>query len=151
MEQQQNLISNDLQVDHIAYVHLKESASWAKFLGIVGFVISVLIGIVGLFAGSLVSRFNRGFGDSSAGMMGAGFITVIYLVIAIVYFLVSLYVFRFGTKMKQALQATDQENFNDALSNLKGAYRIVGIITIIYTGLIAIAMVFAIGTALLRK
>jgi hypothetical protein len=45
MEQGQHLLNNDLQVDSFAQLHLKETAMWAKLLGIVGFVMSSLVGV----------------------------------------------------------------------------------------------------------
>jgi len=142
MEPNQNLLSSDIQVDSIAHSHLKETAMWAKLLGIVGFVLSVIIGLAGIFAGANLQSFE---GLDIGG--GAIMISFIYLIIAGVYFALSLYMFRFSTKMKAALQTIDQENFNNALNNLKLAYRIMGIITIIYLGIMALALIASIGSA----
>lgn len=149
MESDQNLLSSDLQVDSIAVSHLKETAGWSKFLGITGMVISIIIGIMGLFAGSMISSMNRSFTGTTQGTMviSSLFITLLYLFIAVVYFFLSLFLFRFATKMKVALQSSDQMNFNDSLFNLKLVYRTLGIITVIYLGLIVLAMIVGIGAA----
>lgn len=141
METNNNLLSEDLQVDAIAVSHLKETAMWCKFLGIVGLVISVILGVFSLFAGTLLQ-------SASGGVMptGSGFtLTVVYLIIAAVYFFLSLYMFRFATNMKQALLTIDQNTFNSALLNLKLAYRIMGVITAIYLCFLALALVFGMG------
>ena len=142
MEQNQNLLSAELQVDATAAGHLKEVAMWAKLLAVVGLVLSILIGIMAIFAGTILANMNRSFGsDSSAAAIGSGFITVLYLLIGAVYFFLSLFLFRFATKMKLALLTTDQENFNTSLLNLKLVYRIMGIIMIIYLAILALALI----------
>jgi len=145
METTPNLLNEDLQVDSISHLHLKETAMWGKLLGVVGLVLSVLIAIMALFAGTILETMSggmRGFG-SGMGVM----ISVVYLIVAGIYFAVSLFMFRFANKMKTALQTIDQENFNTALYNLKLVYRITGIIVIIYLALMVLALVVSIAAA----
>jgi len=142
MEPTHNLLSSELQVDPIASVHLKETAMWAKFLAVVGMVLSILIGLVAVFAGSIMANLSRGFGgNASGGAIATGLIMIIYLFIAAIYFFLSLFLFRFAAKMKLALQTSDQENFNNSLLNLKLVYRIMGIIMIIYLAFLALALI----------
>lgn len=145
METTPNLLNEDLQVDSISHTHLKETAMWAKLLAVVGLVISVILAIVALFAGSVLENMSGGAAALGAGM-GIVF-SIIYLVIAGIYFALSLFLFRFATKMKLALQTVDQENFNTALYNLKLVYRITGIIVIIYLALVVLALVVSIAAA----
>src|SRR5687767_6911514 len=130
MDTNQNLLTNDLQIDAVAYSHLKETAMWAKFLAIVGFVVSVLLIVLAIFAGAFLNTMS----ETTAPMPGmmAGLMSGIYVVAGVVYFLISLYLYKFAVKMKQALVATDQEQLNSSLLNLKYVYRILGIIMIIY-------------------
>ena len=152
MEQTQNLLSSDLQVDPIATVHLKETAMWAKFMAIVGLVLSILLGILALFIGTIMANLGRGFGGNPVmSGMGTGLLTVYYLFIAAIYFFTSLFLFRFATKMKQALFTSDQENFNASLLNLKLVYRIMGIIMIIFLSFMALALIGGIFAAAFMK
>ena len=155
MESNQNLLSSELQIDSVAAAHLKETAMWARLLAVVGLVLSILIGIVGLFAGSMMATMTRNFngtGEAAAlGALGSGVITIMYLIIAAVYFFLSLFLFRFAVKMKQALLASDQENFNASLLNLKLVYRTMGIIMIIYLSFLALALIAGIGAAAFMK
>lgn len=153
MEQTQNLLSSDLQVDPIATGHLKETAMWAKFMAIVGLVLSILIGILALFIGTIMANLGgRGFGGNPVmSGMGTGLLTVYYLFIAAIYFFTSLFLFRFATKMKQALLTSDQENFNASLLNLKLVYRIMGIIMIIFLSFMALALIGGIFAAAFMK
>ena len=38
MQSDESLLQNELVIDNVAQVHLKETAMWAKFLGIAGFI-----------------------------------------------------------------------------------------------------------------
>ena len=148
MEPGQNLLSAELQVDTIAATHLKETAMWAKLLAVVGLVLSVLIAIVGLFAGTMMATMTKNLGgDSSINALGSGMVTILYLIIGGVYFFLSLFLLRFSVKMKLALLTTDQDNFNASLFNLKLVYRTMGIIMVIYLSFLALALVVGIGAA----
>jgi hypothetical protein len=152
MESNQNLLSADLQVDSIAAAHLKETAMWAKLLAVVGMVLSILIGLMGLFAGTMMANMSRAFGgNSSMSTIGSGMITIFYLFIAAVYFFLSLFLFRFAVKMKLALLTNDQDIFNNSLMNLKLVYRIMGIIMIIYLSLLVLVLIGGIGAAMFMR
>ena len=143
MEQNENLLSNDLQIDSIASAHLKETAMWAKFLGIVGFVISGLLVIVAIFAGAFLSKIMQAspYNSAAGASMGAGFLTIIYLIIAAIAFFMSLLVFRFGTRTKSALITSDQNILNAGFDSLRLMFRVYGIVMIVYLGFIVIAMI----------
>ena len=77
---------------------------WAKFLAIAGFIISILIAIGAVFAGTMFNKLTAGMpGGSKRGKMTGGVIMVMYLLIASVDFFMSLFLFRFGVKMKIAI------------------------------------------------
>lgn len=144
MDTNNDLLNADLHVDTIAHSHLKETAMWAKLLAIVGFVLSVLMGIFALFAGTFMERMSGGIGyTAGSGIM----VSAIYLVAAAIYFTMSLFMFRFSVKMKTALSTADQENFNVSLYNLKLVYRITGIIVIIYLVILALATIVMVVAA----
>jgi uncharacterized membrane protein len=145
MENKQNLLTEELQVDRVAHAHLLETAKWARFLAIVGFVICGLISIIALFAGTFLSTMMGS--NVPPGMISTALLSSVYVIIAAIYFVLCLYLMRFANKMKAALQAGDQENFNLALHNLKLVYRITGIIVIVYLAFIVLALIFGIGAA----
>jgi hypothetical protein len=152
VEANQNLLASELQVDLTAGAHLKETAMWAKLLAVVGMLLSVLIAVFGLFAGTMMATMSRSFGGNEAmGAMGSGVLTIFYLIIAGVYFFLSLFLFRFSVKMKLALLTNDQENFNASLLNLKLVYRTMGIIMIIYLVLLALILIVGIGAAVFMR
>jgi hypothetical protein len=59
----------------------------------------------------------------------------------------SLFLYRFSSKMKVALYSTDQDNLNASFLNLKNLYKMMGILTIIYLGILVLALIFGIGAA----
>ena len=141
METENNLLENELLIDTVSQVHLKETAMWAKFLAIAGFIISIIIAIGAVFAGTMFNKLTAGMpGGNKGGVMTGGVIMVMYLLIAAVAFFMSLFLFRFGVKMKVALIINDQESLNLSFQNLKVYYRFAGIITIIYLVILLLAL-----------
>lgn len=137
MEQNQDSSLFGINVDQIARTHLSETAKWAKFLSIMGFIICALIVLIGIFFGSFFSMFSSRYGSNpydELPVSSTGFgatMAIAYVIIALIYFFPCLFLFRFATKMKAALAANNQEVLNTSLQNLKATFRYVGIITII--------------------
>ena len=114
---------------------LSEAAGWARFLGIVGFVLLGLGSIGMLFAGSSLAMLDAS-GFPTALIIG------FFLVFAVIWFFVSFYLVRFGFKMKEALQSQSREVTDQAFENLKSYFKLLGILTIIYLGFYALALMF---------
>jgi len=136
MEQNQDTSIFGFGIDTSSREHLSEAAKWAKFLAIVGFVMSGLIAVIGIFAGSLFNlmtrRYSEGYGDTSAITGGlAVFMSILYVGIAVLVFLPYLFLYRFATRMRTALSTNDQQTLNNSFQNLKIMFRYVGIMTII--------------------
>jgi hypothetical protein len=123
----------DLQIDQQSISYLGETARWAKFLSIVGFIMCALMIVLALFAGSLMTALSRLRSDdalqSMAGMGGA--FSLIYIVVALLYFFPCLYLFNFAGKMQTALHNNDQTSLNASFGQLKACFKFVGILTII--------------------
>jgi len=128
--EQKDLISTDFSIDDMIVSHLKESGKWAKFLGITGFIFSCLFALVAVFGDNTSAAL-------SLGVYGLAYlVTVVYLLLAIVSFVFSLFVYRFGVHIKVALENNNQEKLISAFGNLKLFFRMSGIITILYIVLI---------------
>lgn len=131
-QQNQNLF--DLHVDHIVSSQLSEAAKWGRFIGIVGMIFSALFVLFGLFAGTLIGSMMpmMGGGDAAGmGMIGAGFFTFMFLIIALVYFFPALFLFRFGSQAQAAIKSNDQPKLQSSIKNLKACFRFMGILMII--------------------
>jgi hypothetical protein len=144
MEQSnQNLF--DLQIDHQSNAYLNEAAKWGKFLAIMGFIFCGLILIVALFAGTFMASMMQGFGGAEAGL--AGVVTVVYVVIALVYFFPCLYLYNFSTKVQAALRSNQQDALNISFRNLKSCFKFLGILMIIMLSFWVLALIIGIGAS----
>ena len=124
---------------------LSEAGKWGRFISIVGFVAIGLLVLVGLSAGAI-------FGNLP-GMeelpFPAAIFGVVYLVIAAIYFFPVLYLFRFSTKIREALNIKDEAVLQTSFENLKSLLKYMGIVTIVMLALYALIFVFAIIGGLL--
>ncbi len=141
---QENLLDNDLRIDVVATEALSETAKWAKFLAVVGFVLTGLIVLMAIFAGSIISILLKTGDAAAVAAISSGAISVMYLIAAAIYFFMSLYLYRFAVNMKIALSTINQGSLNTSFQNLKSVYKIMGIITIIYLALIALVFLYTI-------
>src|SRR5881397_1677138 len=84
MEDNSSLFS--LTIDPVTKSHLLETARWGRFLAIMGFILCVLIVVLGVFFGSLMTRI---YSRDSIQSMPSGMNIVmacVYLVIANLFF-----------------------------------------------------------------
>jgi hypothetical protein len=138
-QQNQNLF--ELQLDQPSTAYLGEAAKWAKFLAIMGFIFCAFMLIAALFAGSMMSAMISSAG-ANFGMFGSGFITILYLFGAALYFFPCLFLFRFASQMQDAIRNHEQNKLHGSFKNLKSCFRFLGILTIV---VIAIYILLFIG------
>ena len=125
---------------------LESTRKWTKFLAILGFVFEGFIILGALSVGTLLNSIPTGamYAGSSA------FITVFYLIYAIVLFFPIFYLFRFSTNLGTALKNGDGDDLTRAFSNLKAHYKFLGILSIIFIALFVVTIVgVAIGATAL--
>jgi len=136
---------NNIQVDDIAKSDLLETARWANFLSIMGFIV---VGIC-FFAGIIAVAINPQ-SSTYESPMSLRFAGIECIIIAAVIFYPCFALNRFAVKMKTGFKLSDKEEFNAGISFLKGAFRYQGILTIIYLFLVVIIVFFAVvmGVAL---
>ena len=128
--------------------YLSETAKWANFLAIVGFIGLGFMVLAGLFMGV---AFTAMAGDIPEAAMPFPPILFsgIYILMAAVLFFPVLYMYRFAKHMKTALAADDQVALTDSFMNLKAAYKFYGVLTIVLLGIYALAFVGGIFAAAL--
>lgn len=141
-----------LSVDPVTKTHLSETAKWARFLAIIGFIFLLLFIGVGIYSSILIGRYSdmySGYRQRSLGAtLGMG-TAVSYIIAAVFAFFPLLYMLRFANGMKRALASDDQALLNASFQNLKIYFRYLGIVTIIALVLVALSLFFAIaGSAL---
>lgn len=134
----------DLRLTEKSKSFLKETAKWAYFLSIVGFVGIGFLVLVALFFGTIFSKLSSFGGNSTPmPMMAGGFITVLYLVIAVIYFFPVYYLFQFSSKLKIAFNNTDNEQLTASFENLKSHYKFMGICAIVMISLYGVVFLFS--------
>jgi hypothetical protein len=126
MEEQKDYLQPEkLSINHDIEVYLKEAAGWAKLIGIVAFVLTGIIVIVGLLMITGAGALSREFGS-----MGA-FVGVIYIAAGAIYFFPGLYLYNFSKNMKVGLKQQAQWQVTTGFESLKSFFKFSGILTLI--------------------
>ena len=124
---------------------LKETARWAYFLSIMGFILIALLIILALFMGAIFAKLaSLGGGVAALGVRSGGFIMAIYLVSAVIYFFPVYYLYQFASKAKAAFATDNNEQLNASFEYLKSHYKFIGIFTLIFTIIYSLIFVFGI-------
>ena len=127
---------------------LKETAKWAYFMSILGFVGIGFMVLLALFIGTIFSALNNMSGGMNPMMgIGTGFISGLYLVIALIYFFPVYYLFQFSSKMKKAFKVNDNELINSSFEHLKSHYKFIGIVSLVFVVLYALIILFSVLAA----
>ena len=140
----------ELHLDESAKDFLKETAKWAYFLSILGFIGVAIMAIIALFAGTLFSTLGStvprmgGMGGSFGVMIG-----VIYFALAAIYFFPVYYLNKFATNAKKAFRENDSEALTNSFEYLKSHYKFIGIFTLSIMILYGLILVFAVIGGLL--
>lgn len=141
----------EMQLDQSAKDFLKETAKWAYFLSILGFIGVGFFVVFAIFAGAIFASLGSTMGAGVfAGSLGA-FMSFIYLAIAAIYFFPVYYLFRFGSNAKRAFRENDSEALTSSLGYLKSHYKFIGIFMVSILSLYALIFVLAMLGGLLGR
>lgn len=121
-----------------AEVYLRETAKWAKFLAVIGFIFMGLM-VLGSFA---VFAFAGSIGSLMPFPIGG--IGFLYLVLAGVYFFPIYYLLQFANKAKHALASKSTQSLSESMKNMKSHYKFMGIFTIVMLALYPIGIIVAV-------
>jgi hypothetical protein len=142
----------ELQLNESAKGFLRETAKWAYFLSIVGFIGIGLLMIGAIFAGAFLATMGSVIPGASA--MGSSFgaiIGVFYFILAAIYFFPVYYLFKFASNAKKAFRDNDTEALTNSLEYLKSHYKFIGIFMIAILVLYGLIFVFAILGSLIGR
>ncbi len=123
----------DIRVDNQVKNQFAEAAKWSKFISILVFVFAGIMLVVGVTGGSyILQAFEKLSGSipqfenvNAALIIGA--VVVVVALVSVNYF----FLYKFATKIKQAISTEDQMAMTEALSALK----IFFIISVVISGL----------------
>ena len=147
MDTEFNTQNENLKIDEASKSFFLEMAKWTKFLSILGFISLGIMVLVAFSIRSLMSNLPNMGGMSTFSTALSGFVTFIYVAIAIVYYFPIKYLYDFSTKVKKALEQTNQQLFNEAIAKLKSHYKFVGIVTVIIFSMYVLIFGFSILAA----
>lgn len=122
----------EMKLSTTAKEFLQETAKWAYFLSILGYIGIGLIIFAALFAGTLFSAMAKM--NPAMGMMGSSFgivMAFIYFLIAVLYFFPVYYLNKFASNAKLALKNNDSDVLTTSLEYLKSHYKYIGIMTLV--------------------
>jgi hypothetical protein len=131
-------------------LYLKGASPWLRFIGVLGFVgtgFSALGGVIFLVAVPLMGQvWNEipGFESFSAGMVGAVFsggMGVFIIGASALMFFPSLFVYRFGEKIRSYLGTGADRDLEQAFKNNKSLWKFYGIICIIYLAFVPLMVI----------
>ena len=145
---------NSLVLLEEAQYYLQKAGQWARFLGIMGFIGSGLMAILSFFIGSIMGGLAMRQGNIYPAGMG-GIMGFFYLLIAVLYFFVSLYLYQFGTNAKAGLAFNDPIQVSKSLEKLKSFFKTLGITTIVMMALYVLIIIgvivgISIGSSMMR-
>ncbi|MCX2451835.1 DUF5362 family protein [Pedobacter sp. PLR] len=135
------IITEDIRSD------IYETAKWAKFLSIVGFVGCVLMIILSLTMPAMLASLNK-LGNSPLGNGNAAATTATYLITGILYFYPSLMLFKYANSAQHAVLYMDQDSLGEAMAKMKSLFKFVGIMTIVMLAILAITVLLLIVVAI---
>ena len=143
MEPSSNPNMFDLQIDQPGLNFLGEAARWTRFLSILGFILCGLTALGALFLGSYMSGMMSTL-YGTTGIFGGAFFTVVYLLVALLLFFPTLYLFNFSSKIRKALAGNDQVLLTESFKNLKSFFKFHGVMAIIVISLYALVIIAAV-------
>lgn len=149
--EQKDLIPNELRVSGVVLSVLGESAKWARFLAVVGFIMVVfmLLGawiLPAMVAETTYSEFDGALRQSYT----ATGVRINFIILAVLLFFPCLYLFRFASRMRHAIDHQHQAYFEASFENLKSTLKFYGIVTIVVLAIYAFAFIAVIALALLQ-
>jgi len=135
-QEEQLVITEDIR----SYIY--ESARWTKFLAVVGFVFSAFTAMGAFGAGAFMSQLAAVQPGNPLVHMGAGVVTVLFLVFALLYFYPSLLLYSYSSAAKAAVLYANQEGLNIAMSKLKSFFKFWGILMMVLIAFYVMLILF---------
>jgi len=131
-------------------IYLKEASPWLKFIGVVGFISAGLTALWALF--SFTPFMWNIWDDLNVFAFFEVGMAVLFLGGAALIFLPSLFLYRFGDRIRNYLLTGADDDLEQAFRNNKSFWKFTGIMCIIYLAFIPVMfiglIILAIGAAL---
>jgi hypothetical protein len=117
---------------------LDEMRKWTMFIAIIGFVGIGFLVIMAFSIGTIMEM-------SQQDMPFPGYtFTIIYLLLAVLYFFPVLYLYKFSVNLKKSLEDSSSDILLAAFAHLKAHYKFIGILCIIMLTFYVVAFIVGI-------
>ena len=126
-----------MELNQKATDFLLETAKWATFLAIIGFITIALMVIASFSIGAFMTQIP----ENSLGL-SAQFFSFFYLIFAGIYFIPVFFLYQFGSKTKKAFFSNDTDLLTFGLKKLKSHYKFLGIVTVVMLSINFIFLIF---------
>jgi len=116
------IITNSIKQD------LKTISFWSKFLSILGFVVLGFMLIAAIFmiiAGLFIDKMTNEAAPFSFALSG-----LVYIVMGVIYFFPTYYLFKSGNKLSAAVNNNNQDELTEGFKHTKSLYKFIGVSTI---------------------
>ena len=145
IQQSQETVVVKPELSPIAISHLKETAPWMKFIGIVGLIMCLILVLISIII--LIAPLDAS--NVYTNMLSNGmkiFLAMIYIVISIILMVPNLYLISYSTRIKNYIKTNNITSLEKAFSSQKSLYIYVGVLTIIQLSFTSIVFIgFVIG------
>ena len=121
---------DNLLLTESAVFYLREIRKWANFIAIVMFIMIGMMVLAGFFMGFAMSTISSMAINSPMPFPGI-FFTILYLIMALIYFFPVYYLYRFAQHLKFALSLGNTDELTQSFLFLKKHYHFIGVLTII--------------------
>lgn len=134
--------NKNLELNQVAIEALRESAKWTFFLSIIGFIGIGFMVIASVFIGTLMATMPNI--DYGTPFPIKSFLSIIYLVMALLYVFPVYYLFKYASGMKKALEYKNSNEVANALVFLKSHHKFLGITAIVIISMYILILFVAI-------
>ena len=133
-------------------IYLKQASPWLRFIGILGFISAGISATSGFSFFAIVPLMNQfgsmipGF-DSFGYIFGAAFggsMVLLCVGAGVLVFFPSLFIYRFGEKIRSYLRTGSDQDLELALKNNKSFWKFLGVLCIVQLAFIPVILVGAV-------
>ena len=133
-----------LELTNLSVQYLLQTAKWARFMAIAGFV---GIGMLILFGFALLFGFSFLEEMEPVGRQVYP-LCIIYWIMAILYFFPVFYLYRFADRTKEGIFEGDILWMESGFGNLKSMFKFMGVLTIVVISMYVLGLVLLIIASL---
>jgi hypothetical protein len=139
---------NRIDIGPKALKNLNSTRKWTMFLAVLGFIFLGLMLITGIVTGTFLTAFK----SKEVGLgLPESLILALFIVVAIIFYLPVLFLFRFSRNTRDAVQNRDKQKLEKAFRNLRIYFTYFGILVIIILSLYLLALAMAGSSMALLK